>query len=923
MTAEQTRLDDARVKNVPWKKWGPYLSERQWGTVREDYSESGDAWDYFSHDQARSRAYRWGEDGLAGISDDHQRLCFALALWNGKDPILKERLFGLTNSESNHGEDVKEYYFYLDSTPTHSYMKYLYKYPQSAYPYANLVQTSRRRSREEFEYELIDTGVFDGDRYFDVFVEYAKESPDDILIQISVHNRGPEPAQLHVLPTLWFRNLWSWHGSPDHPSLQQIAVAPAVSAVKAVDAQLGDRHLYCDGEVPLLFTENETNTQRVFGVPNRTPYVKDGINNYIVHGQEGAVNPEKKGTKVSAHYRLTVNPGQCQVVRLRLTDAAPAALARTNGEASGPFGSPFEAALEARRKEADEFYRAVIPASLNADQANVMRQALAGMLWSKQFYLYDVDKWLEERGADPFKPGRRQAPRNDHWHHMYNGDVISMPDKWEYPWYAAWDLAFHVIALTLVDPDFGKQQLKLMLRERYMHPNGQIPAYEWNFGDVNPPVHAWSTFFTYTLEKALKGKGDKEWLKSNFQKLLLNFTWWVNRKDRFGRNLFEGGFLGLDNIGVFDRSAPLPTGGYLEQADGTAWMALFCQNMLQIAAELAHTDPDYLDMCLKFVEHFLWIASSMTHVGDDTGMWDEEDGFFYDVLRLPDGQARRLKVRSMVGLLPLCAATVFDGKLIADFPELAGRFRWFIQSRPELVANIHDPAKQGVAGRRLASILDETKLRRVLVKMLDEDEVLSPFGLRSLSRFHADHPFVFHAGGQDYRVSYLPAESDTGMFGGNSNWRGPIWMPVNALIIRALLNYYTYFGNEFTVECPTGSGKQMNLYQVAEEIARRLGNIFLSNEHGRRPVFGGTRKFQEDPHWHDCLMFYEYFHGDNGAGLGASHQTGWTGIIARAMHLFATTTPELMLQYGVRAGVAEGESTPSAALAHAGESRLK
>jgi hypothetical protein len=905
MAAENKRLEEAQATKLPWKKWGPYLSERQWGTVREDYSEGGNAWDYFSHDQARSRAYRWGEDGLAGISDDQQRLCFALALWNGKDPILKERLFGLTNSESNHGEDVKEYYFYLDSTPTHSYMKYLYKYPQAAFPYANLVDTSRSRSRQEFEYELLDTGVFDEDRYFDVFVEYAKESPEDILVQISIHNRGPEPAELHVLPTLWFRNVWSWEGSPDRPSLQQIASSPATSVAKAADAELGDLYLYCDGGVPLLFTENETNTQRIFGVPNRTPYVKDSINNYIVHGQEGAVNPDRKGTKVAAHYRLTVNPGQCRVVRLRLSDVAPDGFARTKGKGAGPFGSSFETALQTRRKEADEFYATVIPSTLDPDATNVMRQALAGMLWSKQFYHYDVDKWLEERGSDPFKPTRKHAPRNEHWHHMYNGDVISMPDKWEYPWYAAWDLAFHVLALTLVDPDFGKGQLKLMLRERYLHPNGQIPAYEWNFGDVNPPVHAWSTIFTYRLDKAQTGEGDTEWLKSSFQKLLLNFTWWVNRKDRSGQNVFEGGFLGLDNIGVFDRSAPLPTGGYLEQADGTAWMALFGQNMLEIAAELTKTDRDYADMALKFVEHFLWIGSSMTRMGGDTSMWDEEDGFFYDVLRLPNGQAQRLKVRSMVGLLPLCATTVFDGVLLTKYPELRQRLRRFLEARPEMRAAIHDPSKTGVAGRRLASILDETKLRRVLAKMLDENEFLSPFGIRSLSRYHADHPYVINVGGQEYRVCYLPAESDTGMFGGNSNWRGPIWMPVNGLLIRALLQYYSYYGNDFTVECPTGSGRRMNLYQVAEEIGRRLANIFLKGKDGRRPVYGGTRKFQEDPHWRDLILFYEYFHGDNGAGLGASHQTGWTGIIARILHLFATTTPEQVLQLGKEAVMVE------------------
>jgi hypothetical protein len=899
MSAESARLEEARDLKIPWKKWGPYLSERQWGTVREDYSESGNAWDYFSHDQARSRAYRWGEDGLAGISDDQQQLCFALALWNGKDPIIKERLFGLTNSESNHGEDVKEYYFYLDSTPTHSYMKYLYKYPQEAYPYGKLVATSRALNRNQCEYELLDTGVFDQDRYFDVFVEYAKESPDDILIQITVHNRGPDAAELHLLPTLWFRNTWSWAASAERPSLQRVG-----KSIKATHSTLGEQYLHCDGAPTLLFTENETNTERIFGVPNHSPYVKDGINNYFVQGQTCAVNPEQKGTKAAAHYRVRVKAGECETVRLRLSP----------GREGKPFAD-FDDVFELRHKEADEFYDTVIPRSLNADQANVMRQALAGMLWSKQFYHYDVDKWLEERGSDPFKPNRKQAPRNDNWHHMYNGDVISMPDKWEYPWYAAWDLAFHVIALTLVDPDFGKDQLKLMVRERYMHPNGQIPAYEWNFGDVNPPVHAWSTAFTYVLEMARKGHGDKEWLKSVFQKLLLNFTWWVNRKDRSGRNIFEGGFLGLDNIGVFDRSAPLPTGGYLEQADGTAWMALFCQNMLEISIELAKTDPDYADMAVKFVEHFLWIASSMMHMGGDVGMWDEEDGFFYDVLRLPDGRAQRLKVRSMVGLLPLCATSTFDGVLLQQYPELVLRLRRFLEARPEIREGIHDPAKPGLHGRRLASILDETKLRRVLAKMLDENEFLSEFGIRSLSRFHKDHPFVFHAGGQDYCVNYLPAESDTGMFGGNSNWRGPIWMPVNGLLIRALLQYYGYFGDDFKVECPTGSGRLMTLYQVAEEITRRLTNIFLKDKNGRRPVYGGTEKFQTDPHWRDLVLFYEYFHGDNGAGLGASHQTGWTGIIARGLHLFATTTAEQVQTLGKMAAVVEAPKARAGELA--------
>ncbi len=905
MTAEHARLTQARSSDTPWKKWGPYLSERQWGTVREDYSEGGDAWNYFTHDQARSRAYRWGEDGLAGISDDKQRLCFALALWNGKDAILKERLFGLTNSESNHGEDVKEYYFYLDNTPTHSYMKYLYKYPQRAFPYGDLVQTSARRGRNEFEYELIDTKVFDDDRYFDVFVEYAKESPEEVLVRVAVWNRGPETAEIHVLPTLWFRNDWSWLGSNDRPRLCQVAGGADRAVIHATDPVVGDRFLFCEGDAPLLFTENETNMEWVFGVPSRTPYVKDGINNAVVNGRDGAVNPNQEGTKAAPHYRLTVQPGECQVVRLRLGATSPEAYAVSNGAAKGPFGVHFDETFQARRAEADEFFAAVIPSSLTADQANVFRQAVAGMLWSKQFYLYDVDKWLEERGSDPFKAVRKQAPRNEHWHHMYNGDVISMPDKWEYPWYAAWDLAFHVLALTLVDPDFGKQQLKLMLRERYMHPNGQIPAYEWNFGDVNPPVHAWSTIFTYRLEKAQTGKGDTDWLKSSFQKLLLNFTWWVNRKDRAGRNLFEGGFLGLDNIGVFDRSAPLPTGGYLEQADGTAWMALFCQNMMEIAGELSLTDPDYTEMAVKFIEHYLWIASSMTHMGGQTNMWDEEDGFFYDVLRHPDGRAERLKVRSMVGLLPMCAVTTFDGEVLAKYPEMRERLQRFLTARPEIRAAIHDPWQPGIADRRLASILDETKLRRVLSKLLDENEFLSEFGIRSLSRFHAEHPYAVRVGGQEFRVGYLPAESDTGMFGGNSNWRGPIWMPVNGLITRALMQYYAYYGDDFKVECPTGSGRHMTLYQVAEEIARRLGNIFLKDDHGRRPVYGGTEKFQTDPYWRDYVSFYEYFHGDNGAGLGASHQTGWTGIIARLMHLFATTTPEQVLRLGKSAAVVD------------------
>ena len=900
--AERGRLAESRGDKVPWKRWGPYLSERQWGTVREDYSDDGNAWDYFSHDQARSRAYRWGEDGLAGISDDQQRVCFALGLWNGTDPIIKERLFGLTNSEANHGEDVKEYYFYLDSTPTHSYMKYLYKYPQAAYPYDALVAGNQARTRGDFELELLETGVFDDNRYFDVFVEYAKASPEDLLIRITACNRGPEPAALHLLPTLWFRNTWSVGGDRPRPELRREG---RKNVVLMLHPDLGSRFLYADGPNALLFTENETNTERLFKSPNRTPFVKDGFNEYLVHGNVDAVNPDQVGTKAAAHYRLMIGAGESREVRLRLTDAPPGA-AGSAKKADGPFGT-FDEVMEERRREADEFYESVIPQTLGRDEQNVMRQALAGMLWSKQFYFYDVDQWLEERGADVFNP-KRAAPRNKHWHHMYNADIISMPDKWEYPWYAAWDLAFHVLALTLVDEDFGKQQLDLMLSGHYLHPNGQLPAYEWNFGDVNPPVHAWSTIFTYNLDQIRHGKGDLEWLEKSFQKLLLNFTWWVNRKDRSGQNLFEGGFLGLDNIGVFDRSAPLPTGGYLEQADGTAWMALFSQNMLQIAIALAQERPAYLDMAKKFIEHFLWIGASMVHAGGDVGMWDDEDGFFYDVLRRPDGSAERLKVRSMVGLLPLCAVTMYESNSAWANSEAVVDLRQFITNRPELRAYIHDPTKPGHNGRKLASILSEEKLRRVLSRMLDEDEFLSPYGIRSLSRYHEKHPYVFNAGGQEYRVGYLPAESDTGMFGGNSNWRGPIWMPVNALIIRALLMYYSYFGDDFTIECPTGSGRRMNLYQVAEEIGRRLTAMFVRGADGRRPVYGGTDVFQNDPHWRDLVLFYEYFHGDNGAGLGASHQTGWTGVVARIMHLFATTTQEQLLELGAKATMTEAPS---------------
>jgi len=892
-----------------WKRWGPYLSERQWGTVREDYSEGGDAWNYFTHDHARSRAYRWGEDGLAGISDVEQRLCFALALWNGKDPILKERLFGLTNSEGNHGEDVKEYYFYLDSTPTHSYMKFLYKYPQAAYPYDDLVHTNRQRSREMTEYELLDTGIFKEDRYFDVFVEYAKAGAEDLLIQITAANRGPDEAELHILPTLWFRNDWaSWQAKPtEKPALKQVKAASGTKIVEATHSALGKYLLYCEGDVPLLFTENDTNNERLFPEHrNASPYVKDGINNFVVNGQQHTVNPDLIGTKVSAHYRFAVGSGQTATAKLRLVRKnvadKPASPAKATGKtkAASPFGQAFDGLVKDRLQEADEFYRAVTPPSVTPDEANVMRQALAGMLWSKQYYFLDADQWLEEHHAHPLHGGSRQF-RNREWFHMVNRDIISMPDKWEYPWYAAWDLAFHTLPISIVDPDFAKQQMKLMFHGYYLHPSGQIPAYEWNFSDVNPPVHAWATLFLHHTELAMRGEADIDFLKTSFNKLLLNFTWWVNRKDRLGKNVFEGGFLGLDNIGVFDRSAPLPTGGHLEQADGTAWMALFTQNMLELAVEITPHDRTYADMVGKFIEHFLYIAAAMNTSGPN-GMWDEEDGFYYDLLQLPDGTATRLKVRSMVGLLPLCATTVVEPWQRERVPEVAARLQQRAQQMPELLTFIHKTGKGhlGVSDRGILALVNEDRVRRILSKMLDENEFLSPYGIRSLSKFHQKHPFVFHVGGQVYRVDYLPAESNTGMFGGNSNWRGPVWMPVNAMIIRALLSYYLYYGDNFKIECPTGSGRMMNLFEVSKDIAGRLTRIFLRDAHGKRAVYGGTEKFQTDPHWKDYLQFYEYFHGDNGAGLGANHQTGWTGLVAKMIELYGRLDAQALLQEGKR-----------------------
>jgi len=878
MTREEKRLQEARERKAHWKRWGPYLSERAWGTVREDYSPHGTAWDYFPHDHARSKAYRWNEDGIAGISDRRQMICFAIALWNGRDPILKERVFGLTGNEGNHGEDVKEYYFYLDSTPTHSYMKYLYKYPQAAFPYGWLVEENRRRGRGGPEFELLDTGVFDEDRYFDVVVEYAKAGVEDILIRISVVNRGPESAQLVLLPTLWFRNTWSWGSDEPRPSLRRGKVQGRGALIEVHHPSYGRRWLYCEGSPELLFTENETNYRRLYGGENGSPYVKDGINDYIVHGVKEAVNPERVGTKVAVHYPLTIAPGKTATVRLRFTDTEIPA----TGEK--PFGTAFDQIFGERQREAEEFYATLIPRDLSPDARSVMRQALAGLLWSKQFYHYVVKDWLEGDPAFPPAPAERKHGRNHEWTHLYNADVISMPDKWEYPWYAAWDLAFHCVPLALVDPDFAKEQLALMLREWYMHPNGQLPAYEWAFGDVNPPVHAWAAWRVYKIEKKRRGKGDRDFLQKVFHKLLLNFTWWVNRKDAEGKNVFQGGFLGLDNIGVFDRSAPLPTGGHIEQSDGTSWMGMYCLNLLAIALELAREDPAYEDVASKFWEHFVYIAHAMnSRGGEDIELWDEEHGFYYDVLHLPDGQHFPLKVRSMVGLIPLFAVQTLEPKLLNRLPGFKRRLEWFIDHRPELIQNVACMRTPGQEERRLLSVVTPERLRRVLKFMLDEREFLSPYGIRALSRFHRDHPYTCTVQGMQHRVDYEPAESSTGLFGGNSNWRGPIWFPVNYLIIESLQKLHYYLGDDYKVECPTGSGRMATLWEVAGEISRRLTRIFLRTADGRRPVHGGSGKFQTDPHWRDLVLFYEYFHGDTGAGVGAGHQTGWTGLVAKLL----------------------------------------
>ena len=881
MTQEDIRLTEDRERKAHWKRWGPYLSERQWGTVREDYSTHGEAWDYFTHDQARSRAYRWGEDGILGISDNHQRLCFALALWNGKDPILKERIFGLTGSEGNHGEDVKDYYFYLDSTPTHSYMKGLYKYPQAEFPYDLLVEENRRRGRGGMEFELIDTGIFDDDGYFDVVVEYAKGSAEDILIKISITNRGAQAQNLHVLPTLWFRNTWSWNSDVQKPMLKVSQSDDQIKMIEALHPTLGNRWLYCNGSAELLFTENETNFERIFGTENFSRYRKDGINNYVVNGEANTINPDNIGTKVSAHHILTIGVGETLEMKLRLSDSP---------NLQQPLGHEFDNIFQARIAEADEFYQKLATPGLNQDLLNVQRQAFAGMLWGKQFYQYFVEDWLNGDENQPSPPIERKNGRNREWIHFNNEDILSMPDKWEYPWFAAWDLAFHCIPLALIDSEFAKKQLDVMTREWYMHPNGQLPAYEWNFSDVNPPVHAWATWRVYKIEQKIRGEGDRDFLERVFQKLLLNFTWWVNRKDAEGHNIFEGGFLGLDNIGVFDRSSPLPTGGFIEQADGTSWMAMYCLNMLTITLELALFNPVYEDMATKFFEHFLYIADAMNHIGGDkTQLWDREDGFFYDVLHLPNEERLQLKVRSMVGIIPLFAVTTLEPEVLNKLPKFKQRLEWFIQNRPKLKYNVACMETRGVGARRMLALCYATlgrveesdKLRRILAKLLDENEFFGEYGIRALSRYHRDNPYIFDVNGQEHRVSYEPAESSSGLFGGNSNWRGPVWMPVNYLLIESLQKFHHYLGDDFKVECPTGSGNWMNLWEVAQEISSRLSRIFIKDESNKRPVYGATSKFQNDPHWENLILFYEYFHGDNGAGIGANHQTGWTALVAK------------------------------------------
>jgi hypothetical protein len=873
---EQQRLEESRRKEKHWKSWGPYLSERAWGTVREDYSPNGAAWDSFPHDHARSRAYRWNEDGLGGICDNHQNLCFALALWNGKDPILKERLFGLTGSEGNHGEDVKEYYFYLDSTPTHSYMKFLYKYPQQAFPYNDLVAENARRGKHDPEFELLDTGVFDEDRYFDVQVEYAKIDSNDIAIRITVTNRHREAASLDVLPTLWFRNTWSWAGG-NVPEIRIAGDSNEQISLLATKPGFESYQLHCQGRPRLLFTENETNYARLYGSSSRS-FAKDGINDAVVNGKHDAVNSEKRGTKASVLYKVHLEGGASTVLQLRLSAGVSVANAFDD----------YESLFRRRKAEADRFFATIVPGTLSDDEQNIMRQSIAGLLWSKQFYHYVIKEWLDGDPKQPAPPPQRHSGRNDRWGHLYNADVLSMPDKWEYPWFAAWDLAFHCITLSIVDADFAKQQLSLMLREWYMHPNGQLPAYEWAFGDVNPPVHAWAVWRVYRIEQRRRGEGDTKFLESAFHKLLMNFTWWVNQKDADGLNVFEGGFLGLDNIGLFDRSSPLPVAGMIEQSDGTSWMAMYTLNMLTIASELARYNSAYEDVASKFWEHFLTIAHAMTHIcADGKGLWDSQDGFFYDVLYARSGDWERMKVKSMVGLVPLFAVETLESADLDRMPGFTRRLNWFVTNRPDLTLNIAR-MHGGQNDRLLVSIIDEDKLRAILRLMLSEEEFLSPYGIRALSKKHREFPYVKQVGGMEYRVDYEPAESTSGLFGGNSNWRGPVWFPMNYLIVESLQKYHFFYGDDFKVECPTGSGVMMTLAKVAEEISQRLTRIFLRGPNGRRPVYERMEKFQTDPLWNDLILFFEYFHGDTGAGVGASHQTGWTGLMAKLLQQTGT-----------------------------------
>ena len=872
-------MKESRERGKHWKRWGPYVSERAWGTVREDYSATGEAWDYFPHDQARSRAYRWNEDGLAGICDRHQVLCFALALWNERDPILKERLFGLTGTQGNHGEDVKEYYFYLDSTPTHSYMKFLYKYPQAAYPYGRLIEENARRGKDQPEFELLDTGIFDQDRYFDVLVEYAKADYEDICIRITVANRGPESARLRVMPTLWFRNTWSWDNS-ERPLIE--ALAHQRSLIARSPRLSGNYALYFEGSPELLFTENDTNFARLYGVPNGSAHVKDAFHECVIHNNKDVVNPALHGTKACLHYALEVPARNEITLKLRLAKTEWSSTTSGHDKLSASYSRTFAD----RIREAQEFYDSLIPTSLDADTRNIVRQAYAGLLWTKQYYHFVVRDWLAGDPAMPSPPPGRKAGRNHTWPHLYNEDVISMPDKWEYPWYAAWDLAFHCVALARVDPDCAKEQLMVMLREWYMHPNGQLPAYEWAFGDVNPPVHAWAALAVYEIEKEQNnGQGDLRFLERIFHKLLLNFTWWVNRKDAEGQNVFQGGFLGLDNIGVFDRSAELPSGGHIEQSDGTSWMAMYCLDMLGIAFELARhesisTNRVYGDMASKFWEHFVYIARAMNHMGEDgLSLWNEEDGFFYDVLHLPDDRRVPLRVRSMVGLIPLYAARTLEPELLDQMPDFKRRLEWFIQNRPDLNENMACMKTPGMKERRLFAIPNREQLKRILQVMLDEEEFLSPCGIRSVSRYHHANPYVFDWGGRRHEVGYDPGEGTSLLFGGNSNWRGPVWMPVNFLLVESLRRFHQFYGDSLVVECPTGSGRLMNLAEVADDICLRLLALFQFRHDGKRPVNGENDKFQIDPHWRDYIQFHEYFHGDSGAGIGASHQTGWTALV--------------------------------------------